>query len=277
MLRASRLLPGGLAALVTALVPVPGMAHDMWLRPSAFGPFAGPVSVALWVGHGDDRGPAPRDDSRIERFAVLSASGNESAVPGVDGTHPAGILRRLPADAVAVVFVSDEARSVLPAAAFDAYLAEEGLERVIEARRATGATGQEGRESYSRSLKALLTPDGGLPADRETGIPLELRILDLVEQGASEYGLRVRLEFRSQPLEDALVDLEPLDPVPATPPREGRTDARGTVAFTVGPGVWKLAAVHMVPSSQPDADWRSFWATTTFALPSRPAPEAGRP
>ena len=240
--------------------------HDMWLRPSSFAPGDEPVAVALWVGHGGESDPVARNPARIERFAVLGPGGRETPVPGVEGSHPAGLLTVAPTGTSVVVYVSDEARSVLGGESFDAYLAEEGLDSILEARRLSGSLGAEGRERYSRSLKTLLATDGGFPRDRETGIPLEIRLLGSSPSDTGNVRTEVLLSFRGKPLVGALVDLESLDD-PNADRSEARTDERGRATFTIGPGAWKLATVHMQPIDEPDAEWRSWWATTTFFVP----------
>jgi uncharacterized GH25 family protein len=46
-----------------------------------------------------------------------------------------------------------------------------------------------------------------------------------------------------------------------------RTDAQGRATFRIDrTGDWMFAVVHMEASTEPGADWRSFWASLTFAL-----------
>ncbi len=57
-----------------------------------------------------------------------------------------------------------------------------------------------------------------------------------------------------------------------------RTDVHGRVRLPLGgAGVWMVKAVHMIPAPPGSgADWESFWASLTFALPARPAARRGR-
>ena len=262
-----RLLPYG---LLLGLATGSAGAHDMWLEPATFTPASGAtVPIGLWVGHGVDRDPVPRQESRILRFESLSADGGGRDLAGVAGTHPAGVLRNVPPGATAVVYVSDDAFSSLPAGPFHDYLLEEGLEGIVEARKTSGTSAEPGRERFSRSLKSLLTAGGGPPRDREAGIPLELTIqgLEEIDRG---YRVTLRLTLRSRPLAGALIDAEPLDAVSHDTPAVGaRSKEDGTVRFDLAAGSWKLAAVHMEAVEAPDADWKSLWTTLTFHLPPR--------
>jgi hypothetical protein len=50
-----------------------------------------------------------------------------------------------------------------------------------------------------------------------------------------------------------------------------RTDGRGRATLKLDrPGFWLVKAVHMIPApADAGADWESFWASLTFAVPSR--------
>jgi len=50
-----------------------------------------------------------------------------------------------------------------------------------------------------------------------------------------------------------------------------RSDSRGRATLKLDrPGLWLIKAVHMIPApADANADWESFWASLTFALPAR--------
>jgi uncharacterized GH25 family protein len=81
--------------------------------------------------------------------------------------------------------------------------------------------------------------------------------------------LPVRLLFDGAPLAGALVV-----GLAAAAPGERqavRTDAGGRARLRLGrAGPWLLKAVHMVRAGDgaADADWESYWASTTFAVPA---------
>jgi hypothetical protein len=47
----------------------------------------------------------------------------------------------------------------------------------------------------------------------------------------------------------------------------GTTDAMGRVLVPVNSGKWRLHTLTMERSSDPDAEWESFWAALTFEIP----------
>jgi uncharacterized GH25 family protein len=258
------------AVLVASLSGALG-AHDFWIEPSTFSPAAGePVRVHLRVGEHFSGEPVVRNPTTIEKFVVSGPSG-EQAVPGRNGMDPAGLLKL---DAPGLWFVgyrSRRSRVELDADAFEEYLREEGLERVIAERAARGEHRQRGRETFSRSVKALLrvgAPPGG-GHDRRLGLTLEL-VPQADPVRAPGGRLPVRLVHDGAPLAEALVvgyrknDKES----PAEEAFRARTDADGLVTVPTAPGLWLLKAVHMQRAAAgSEADWDSVWTALTFAIP----------
>ncbi len=196
-------------------------AHDFWIEPSTFAPARGDtVDLQMKVG---------------EHF--------EGELVTTDSVTIEGERSRI------VTYSSRPDRIELEAAKFESYLREEGLEHVIEARRARGESGKIGTEVFSRSVKTLL----GVK-DEAVGLRLEL----------VRSGDRFQVLFEGKPLRNALV----------VAIRRGgdqhaaRSDAKGMVGFPkLRKGQWLVKTVHMVAA--PDAavaDWESIWASLTFEV-----------
>lgn len=150
----AKLLLGTAAALFIA---DPARAHDLWIEPETFAPVVGTlVPVRLRVGQDFQGDSVPRSVERIERFALVGAGG-ESAVEGPEGGDPAGVARVEEMGCAVLVYRSTRASIELPAAKFKAYLKEEGLERISEARAGRGESHVPGREVYSRCAKSIVT------------------------------------------------------------------------------------------------------------------------
>ena len=275
--------------LILALAAPAAVAHDMWVVPPGVGPSgvrpAGvPLTVGelaeirLRVGHGGHSEPVTRDPRRLVRLVAVGPGG-ELPVPGLDGADPAGLFRPPAAGTWVVAYESTAAYSELPAARFERYLSEEGLENVTAKRRQRGQSAEPGRELYSRSLKSLFYVGGASPAaaaapaagDRPVGLPLELVLLSDPARLAAEPA-ELRLLLHGEALGGALVDVRRLDQGSANP---RRTDSDGRVRFELGPGAWLVGTVHMEEAAaSAGADWRTLFATLTFVVPE--APEVGR-
>jgi uncharacterized GH25 family protein len=245
-------------------------AHDFWIEPSAYAPAPGQrVAVRLRVADHFPGDPFPRNKARIERFAVLGG-GSEAAVPGIEGGDPAGYLVAGKPGIYQVVYDSNHASIDLTGEKFEKHLAEQGLERISEARKKNGESAAGAREIYSRSVKALLAVGGGGEGyDRPAGLPLELipeKNPFLLAPGSE---LPVRLLFQGRPLAGARVEAR--NPRNAGETVSGRTDREGRIRlrFASG-GPWLVKAVHMIPApKESGADWESFWASLTFESAAR--------
>jgi len=267
-------------ALVLALVASLGagrlLAHDFWLEPSTFTPAPGQVvSVRLMVGQKFRGEPIPRTASLIEKFVLVRGEA-ETPMPGREGGDPAGLARAGSSGLATIVYRSKNSSVSLEAAKFEQYLKDEGLDAVSAARRKKGDTDKPAREVFARCAKALLSVgDAGVAgADRAVGMTLELvaeknpyAVWAASAAGAgTAAALPVRLLYEGKPLAGALVVAFPYDAPEAA--QSVRTDAAGRAAIDISRrGQWLVKAVHMIPSSSPEADWQSLWASLTFAAP----------
>jgi uncharacterized GH25 family protein len=254
-------------------------AHDLWIEPSGFTPPPGSrMAVRLRIGQLFQGDPFPRDPALLVRLAVIAGGGGEEPIPGVPGTDPAGYLVTGRPGLYQLIYASRHAAVELEAAKFEKYLAEEGLEKVAALRARRGQSAAPGREIYSRCAKSLIAVggDAGIGYDRLADLKLELVPERNPYTLAPGEELPVRLLYGGAPLAGAKVAALPRD----QPSRQvaARTDVHGRVRLPLGgAGVWMVKAVHMIPAPPGSgADWESFWASLTFALPARPA-AAARP
>jgi uncharacterized GH25 family protein len=236
-------------------------AHDFWIEPSSFRPAPGErVAVRLRVGEGLKGDPVPRNPGRIERFAAVGPTG-ETEVTGIAGSDPAGWTVPAGPGLHWLVFDSNHASVEQTGSKFDAYLGEEGLERIRELQKGTGPV----KEIYSRCAKSLLrVGDGSSGYDRELG--LELELIPEKDPYSLKPGeaLPLRLLYRGKPLDGALVV-----GIASPDAKISARTAGGRASLILDrPGLWLIKAVHMVPAPEGSgAEWESLWASLTFELP----------
>lgn len=267
------------AVLAVLVMARPAAAHEYWLAPSRYVAAAGqPVDLGALAGTGFRGERKPFTASHCVRLSVRAARPLDLMKVARDGEYT--WARFAPADTGGAVFAfeSDFTPITLPAAAFDDYLAKEGLDGPLAARRRmddANSAGRPGRERFRRCAKAWLAGGDAARATAPIGLPLE--IVPLEAPGKSGL-LRLRVLWQGQPLagalvrawrapvatEGALTDPESRDSCVVA--WQARTNARGeALAAVAGAGEWLIAAVHMVPSSDTAvADWESTWASLTF-------------
>lgn len=256
-------------AIALALTATTAAAHDFWIAPSSFRPDAGSaLSLRLRVGDDRDGDPVPRNPKLIERFLLAGPDG-EQAVDGPPGADPAGYVRLGGPGLYLVGYQSGRSRHDLSAEQFEQVLAEEGLEHVSVLRRSRGDSARRSTEVFSRSAKALLAVGGeaGAGFGRLLGLPLELVPEANPYQLEAGGELALRLLFRGQPLEGALVEAFRLPERQVRLAARSGADGRVRLRMPGGGGRWLVKAVHMVPAPPETAvDWESFWASLTFEL-----------
>jgi uncharacterized GH25 family protein len=258
------------------------LAHDFWIAPTKFHAEPGQlIGLNLRVGHLPHGEPFPRTEQLIEKFIIVGPDGSTANIAGYEGRSPAGIIRPDKPGLYIAGYRSLPSPITLEAQKFEAYLREEGLERVIAARAERGQMNAQGKELFSRAAKTLIVVGPDAPSmagfDRELGFRLEL-IPEVYPIGlAPGQPLPLRLVFEGKPCPDVLVVAtrgeEPDKPVSA------RTDSQGRASFPMSPGSWLINCVHMValPAGL-DADWESTWASLTFEIPgARPVAAMAAP
>ena len=245
----------------------------MWIEPRPFRPAIGEiVSLRLRVGQDLLGDPLPLDPALVNQFVAEDGAGRRPLVRR-DGADPAGLVRVATPGLLVVGYGSNPSAVELPAAKFDQYLKDEGLDAIAALRARRGAKGAAVRELYSRCAKSLVLagPPNDEAGDRRLGFALEL----VAER--NPYALRVgqdlpvRLTYENRPLAGALVVA--MNRSGPAQKLAARTDSEGRVRFQVpAGGMWLIKAVHMVPApAGTNAEFVSFWASLTFE------PGAGNP
>jgi hypothetical protein len=251
-----------LAALLFVFSAAPARAHEYWLAPSSYAAAPGrEIRVAALAGTGFRGERKPWAPNRCVRFVARAARMLDLA-PGASFANETW-ARFAPSDkgGALLAYQSDFTRIELPADAFDAYLAAEGL------------------DGPRRCAKTWLAGAEQRRATQPLGLPLELVPLAVPGRDAS---LPLRVLWNGKPLKGALVkawraplaaDGLPIDPatrdsIPVA--WQTRSDAHGGVRVAVADaGEWMVSVVHMVPcADRAQADWESTWASLTFERPA---------
>ena len=261
--------PRALAFAAALASCAPAFAHDFWIEPSSFRPPPGSeLAVSLRVGEHFRGDPVPRADPRIVRFVLASAAG-DAPIGGLPATDPAGLINVGSPGFATIGYRSSRTPITLEAEKFEKYLADEGLDHVLLARKTRSEQAKPGSEVYSRCAKSLIavggTGDTGF--DRALGFTLEVVAESNPLKLRAGQAMRARVLHEGKPLSGALVKAIALqDPDTTLTSRSGKD---GRVALQLArKGVWLIKVVHMVPApKETGVDWESLWASLTFEVP----------
>lgn len=247
-----------LLVVISLLLSTTARAHEFWLQPASFHPNAGTVlSVRLMHGERFNGDVVRRNQPYVRRFEFIG-----EGVSPVLGRHGAAdsYVRLTEAGPGVIAYHSREVYSELDPERFEAYLAEERLDHIIEQRAALNESELPGREMYVRCATSLLRVGDcdSAASGQAAGLPLEIVL-------SSEGGVAsAQVLFEGEPLPDTrVVAITQSDPSRLF---ELRTDSDGRVTLPseLG-GVSMLTTLHMIRlSGRDDADWKSYWGSVTF-------------
>jgi len=209
---------------------------------------------------------------RIADISVVSPAGRARLAPSSAwsrGPDSASVLSlQLGNSGTYVVGASTRPRELeLAARDFNAYLEEDGLPDILEARRRDNELGKGARERYSKHVKAVFqvgtTRSPGY--DVVLGYPAEIVPLDnpyAINRGTA---LRVRCLVDGRPIVNQLVLWGGEAGGRVLAQRGTRTDSTGVALVTPdAAGRWYVKFIHMVRAAEPGIDYESKWATLTF-------------
>jgi uncharacterized GH25 family protein len=247
------------------------MSHEFWLLPSTWFAQPGqPVRVQLCVGEGFRCEPWEAGTSRVTQF---------SSYVEKKSTHHLASLQKHGLDSLWLYFeqpgthlvaLSTNSKLIeLAADKFDAYLEEDGLEHIRALRRERGQTDRPGRELYRREAATLIQVGTQPSHVFFDSTSFELRILPEKNPllSASTDSLGFQIQFKGQPLTNALVRHWHHDAAGEPVVQFKKSDALGRVRFQLNAGPQMVSVVHMLPHSEPkEADWQSIWGNLTFCL-----------
>jgi len=268
----------GSAALLAILLlgpAAPAFAHEFWLAPSRYVASRGEaVEIRVHVGDGFHGPIQSYATNRAVRFELRAA--RSFGLDSLVRNHAPIWARFAPSDSggAMLAWESGFTRNELPAARFETYLKDDGLDSALAQRRAEGADGP-GVERYRRCAKTWLAGTTESRATDPFGLPFE--IVPAAIPGRDSM-LSVQIFYEGRPAPGILVrawraSLDsgggPIDASerPAVDPAwSARSDGNGIALVPCASrGEWMISAVHMVRSrDRAAADWESSWASLTF-------------
>jgi uncharacterized GH25 family protein len=266
-------LPLALALVaLLAIVATVASAHDLFLKlDTYFVPPGATVRVAVINGtFAASEGAVTVD--RLLDLSVVDASGRR-ALPR-DGWRPSGDTTWLTVTTTApgtyVIGASLSPREIsLSADDFNAYLKEDGIPDVLDARTRAGQLGRPAHERYHKHVKAILQVGDARSANFATRLGYPAELVPLSNPYAAHVGdtLAFRCFVAGKASAHELVIAGGESGGRAMEEVRARSDSAGVARFVLtAPGRWYIKFIHMEPSSAPGVDYESKWATLTFQV-----------
>ncbi|WP_020604532.1 DUF4198 domain-containing protein [Spirosoma spitsbergense] len=259
-----RSLITGLSILVSV-----AFGHEFWLEPTQFYARVGEsIRVQILVGENFTGERSEGKKNRLTQYRHYTATGTEELSPTLLGDSYGDVTVRLKTPGTHLIsFANTPKFLAMKPDSFLLYLEEDGLDNVIEARKKQGNTDKPSREVYQRCVKTLVQVDNKFDDTfaKNTGLMLE------ISPTKNPYGQHpgqtaaFRILFDGKPLAGALVRYWNRDAANHVTEEKQRSNAQGTVRFTLRAGANMVSAVRMIPHNNPaEADWHSYWGSLTF-------------
>jgi len=265
---------GALVAGVLLLMASAALAHDLFLKLDTY--FLEPHARArITVLNGtfakSEGFVAPE---RIADISAVSGGGRtrlSTASTWSRGPDSTSVLSLTLGDpGTYVVGVSTRPREIeLRAEEFNAYLQEDGIPDVLEARRRGNELAQSARERYSKHVKAVFQV--GTPRSEDVGVvlgyPAEIVLLENPYAVGRGTPLRVRCLVDGRPVANQMVLWGGEQRGRTLAQRVTRTGPDGVAEVTLdAAGRWYVKFVHMERATRRGLDYESKWATLTFEI-----------
>ena len=256
------------------LTLVPALAHDLYLMPDTFVTKPG-TQLRLVFQNGDEFpvGVNSVKPERLRNLKLLSRGGQAAFENIVAQAKSTTAQVNVPAAGLAILTAQTLPSLIeLDAQKFRSYLEHENLTNAVQWRQQHQETTKPGRERYSKYVKSIIQVGKSDDYYRErTGLTIE------IIPEADPYSLRpgatlpVQVLFRGAPAVDVAVESVWLENGKARMEVVGRTDVQGRIKIPVkAVGPHRLHAIVMERCAEPKAaDWESFWASLTFAIPAK--------
>lgn len=270
-----RSLLSAIAAMAAGFGSSQTGAHDFWLQPETFwAQIDEPVPIRLLVGDPSSQQRSQIQSRRITRFESIAPNGERTDQYGMlklhGPQHDGALHWQHPGTHVLIMETDNRAESHLPAASFNAYLADEGLTPALQHRQLNGQTGAQGSERYSRRAKTLVQVGAMIDSvsfAKPAGLSLEL--VPEANPYAKPRSDRLPLQviYEGKPLAGALVKLVEVDHNLTVADRF-RSDADGRGGFTMpSEGEWIVSVTwtKALPESE-DVDFETEFSTLSFGF-----------
>jgi uncharacterized GH25 family protein len=245
-------------------------AHEFWLQADKFRLKKGEsIAISFRVGENFMGEPWNLKKHRVERLQLLQQNRVQDLKSGVkEGDKNNVVITPGNEGTAMVVMESNPAFISLDGKSFNAYLEEDGLDEALSYREKMKLLDDSAKEFYSRHSKLLFQVGDKTDETyiKEVGLPVE--IIPLKNPYTLKVGdaIRYKVLYNGKPLFGAKVKIWNRSNNRTTT-QNIYTQQDGIIESRItSTGPWMVSFVKMVPSKDPKAQWRSYWASLVFGI-----------
>jgi uncharacterized GH25 family protein len=246
------------------------MAHEFWLRPKKFRYAIGEeAKVDFLVGENFNGEYWDLSLHKVEKLELITSTGRRDLTTSVKAGKGNNLTYKIAMQGTHLFALrSDKASIELDAVKFSDYLAEDGIENIIQLRKQNGETDKPAKEHYQRFAKLLL--QGGSTPDevykRNVGFPLEIIPESNPYRLKSGDYLSCKIILNNKPLAHQMVKVWSIVGNRSFL-QNMYTENDGTVKFPLSSkGPWMVSTVWMDEANAGDVDYESMWASLVFGI-----------
>lgn len=245
-------------------------AHEFWLEPDRFYFEAGSrASIGFRTGTDFIGEPRKLGNERIVRLETHTSQAVNNLRQNLAADSTGLFQVALVDEGTHIIAMETSPAFIeLDGAKFTEYLQEDGLDEILYQRGKDKISGDSASEMYSRHTKLIL--QAGTKTDdtfkKNCGLPLE--IIPVTNPATLKKGdpIAFKILFQGKPLFGAKVKVWNRYNH-RTSVQNIFSQQNGMIETHVSnPGVWMVSVVKMIPSPDPEAQYRSYWSTVVFGI-----------
>lgn len=259
----------GMLVLPVLLCSLVLFGHEFWLHPDKFYYQPGEtINIRFKVGENFDGENWTGNQSKVQNLQLYFNNVNDSCTKHLGSQKGDSLQLAITDEGTAMLaFHSTNTFIELEAEKFNEYLAEDGLENVLDHRTKNNELKKPGKEYYQRCAKTIIQVGNKTSNNykKETGMVLDIIPKENPYTRAKDGDFKVMILFHQKPLKNAMVKVWHRLKNKITT-QNLYTDEEGEVKFFMGTlGAWMVSTVQMEPiQDDSKADWQSYWGSLTW-------------
>ena len=245
-------------------------AHEFWLQPTGFRFKVGEeMKVDFMVGENFTGEFWDLSRHHVEQLELHAGAMVKDLLKEVKPTKGKNLSYKFDREGTHLLTLESNAAFIeLDAEKFNAYLKEDGIDNILEARTKANELNKPAREFYKRYAKLLVQAGSKTDPTYKKRVGFRYEIVPLVNPYTLKSGdyLECRVLWEGQPAPHSLVKVWShtgnrifLQNIYA--------EDDGTIKFPLSSkGPWMVSSVRMIPSTKEGGDYESMWTSLVFGI-----------